>query len=147
MVHALEIIHGLLKPGGLLIDIHPSGTPPIIEVQVDGKARLAGYLQETDDFIEYFEADDALANVTRRGLFEMEREGLFSFNLHAATIKDLEDYLEAEWSDALLHQETIERAKELMGEPGKGREIVLREIVRIGRFRKLQIGGDKEEIS
>jgi hypothetical protein len=39
----------------------------------------------------------------------------------------------------VLHEETIERAGELMGEPGEGaggrREIVLREFVRIARFR------------
>jgi hypothetical protein len=45
----------------------------------------------------------------------------------------------AEWLDAVLHEETIECAAELMGERGEGagdrREIVLREIVRIARFR------------
>lgn len=135
MVHALETTHSLLKAGGLLIDIHPNGEPPHIEVHADGEVRLAGYLDETDDFVEYFEADDALAQVTGRGLFELEREGLFTFMQHAATIRTLADFLEAEWSDSLLHEETIQRAAELMGEPEEGREIVLRETVRIARFR------------
>ncbi len=135
MVHALEMAHSLLKAGGVLIDIHPNGEPPPIEVHVGGEVRLAGHLEETDDFIEYFEADDALADVTGRGLFKLEREGLFTFMLHALTIKALADYLEAEWSDSVLREETIELAKELMGEPGDGSEIVLRESVRIARFR------------
>jgi hypothetical protein len=135
MVHALETTHSLLKAGGVLIDIHPNGEPPLIEVHTDGEIRLAGYLDETDDFVEYFEADNALANVIGRGLFELEREGLFTFMQHALTIKALSDFLEAEWSDAVLHEETIERATELMGEPREGREIVLRERVRIARFR------------
>jgi hypothetical protein len=135
MVHALEIIHGLLKLGGLLIDIHPNGEPPPIEAHVGGEVRLAGYLDETDDFEEYFKADDALADVTGRGLFVLEREGLFIFMTHASTIMELADYLEAGWSDSVLHEETIERATELMGEPGDGREIILRESVRIARFR------------
>jgi hypothetical protein len=137
MVHALEITHGLLKTGGLLIDIHPNGEPPLIEAHVDGEVQLAGYLEETDDFIEYFEADDALADVTGRGLFELEREGLFTFMSHAPTIKALADFLEAEWSDSVLHEETIERAAKLMGEPQEGREIILRESVRIARFRPI----------
>jgi hypothetical protein len=135
MVHALEITHGLLKTDGLLIDIHPTGKPPLIEAHVGGEVLLAGHLEETDDFVEYFEADDALTDVTERGLFELEREGLFTFMLHTPTIMALVDYLEAEWSDSVLHEETIERAAELMGEPGEGREIVLRESVRIARFR------------
>jgi hypothetical protein len=135
MVHALEIARALLKPDGLLIDIHPNGTPPPIEVHVGGEVQLAGYLEETNDFVEYFQADDAMRDVTGRGLFKLEREGLFTFMLHAPTIMALADHLEAEWSDAVLREDTIERAAELMGEPGKGKEIVLRESIRIARFR------------
>ena len=138
MVHALEITHDLLKTGGLLIDIHPSGEPPLIEVHVGGEVREAGQLEETNNFVEYFQADDALADVTSRGLFRLEREGLFMHILHASTIRALADFLEAEWSDSILREETIERAAGLMGEPGIDREIVLRERVRIARFRANQ---------
>jgi hypothetical protein len=134
MVHALEILHGLLKPGGVLIDIHPNGEPPPIEAHVAGEVHLAGYLDETDDFEEYFKADEALAEVTARGLFVLEREGLFTFMTHASTITELADFLVAEWSDSVVHEETIARSKDLMGEPGDGKEIVLRESVRIARL-------------
>jgi hypothetical protein len=135
MVHALEITHGLLKEGGLLIDIHPTGDPPRIEAHVGGEVRLAGHLDETDGFVEYFNADDALVEVIRRGLFVFEREGLFTFKTHAPTIKELVEFIKAEWSDSVVHEETIERAAKLMGEPGEDREIVLREKARIARFR------------
>ena len=138
MVHALEITHDLLKTGGLLIDIHPSGEPPLIEVHVGGEVREAGQLEETNNFVEYFQADDALADVTSRRLFRLEREGLFMHILHASTITALADFLEEEWSDSILREETIQRAAELMGKPGKNREIVLRESVRIARFRANQ---------
>ena len=134
-MHALEITHSLLKPDGLLVDIHPNGEHPQIEVHMGGKAQLAGHLDETDDFEEYFNADEALMEATRRGLFTVEREGLFTFLTHSSTIEELADFLEAEWSDSVLHKETIERATELMGEPGEDREIVLQETVRIGRYR------------
>jgi hypothetical protein len=136
MVHALEIVHNLLKPGGVLVDIHPNGDPPPIEVNVGGYVMLAGYLDETDDFEEYFKADEALAEVTARGLFLLEREGLFTFMTHASTITELADFLKAEWTDSVVHEETIERAKKLMGELGGGKEVVLRENVRIARYRK-----------
>jgi hypothetical protein len=136
MVHALEIVHNLLKPGGLLIDIHPNGEPPPIEVDVGEDVMLAGYLDETDDFEEYFKADEALAEVTARGLFALECEGLFTFVTHASTITELADFLEAEWSDSVLSEETIAQAEALMGEAGDGKEITLREDVRIARYRK-----------
>ena len=117
MVHALEITRDLLKQDGLFIDIHPNGKPPLIEAHVDGEILLAGQLQEVGDFVEYFQADDALADVTARGLFTLEREGLFTFLLHAPTIMALADHLAAEWLDAIVPEETIERAKTLMGKP------------------------------
>lgn len=49
------------------------------------------------------------------------------------------DHLTVEWSDTTLPEETFERAAALLHEPGEGagdwREIVLREIFRIARFR------------
>jgi len=135
MVHALEITRGLLKKDGLLIDIHPSGEPPLIEAHVGGEVRIAGHLEETDDFVEYFEADKALLDVAARGLFTLEREGLFTFKVHAVTIEALAKYLDAEWSDAVLREEVVERASELMGEPGEDNKIILRETIRIARFR------------
>jgi hypothetical protein len=97
MVHALEITRGLLKPDGLLIDIHPTGQPPRVEAHVGGEVHLAGHLDETGNFVKYFEADDALKNVTGRGLFELEREGLFTSLLHAPSIMALANHLAAEW--------------------------------------------------
>ena len=135
MVHALEITRSLLKRGGLLIDLHPSGEPPTFEVHTGGKVQLAGHVQETNDFVEYFQADEALADVTARGLFELERMGLFPFLLHAPAVATMADYIEAEWSDAVLAEEVIEQASALLGEPGEGKEIVVREIIRIARYR------------
>ena len=136
MVHALEITHGLLKKDGRYIDIHPNGEErPLVEVRLDGVARPAGHLDETDDFVEYFEADDALAEVTARGLFELERQGLFTFLLHAPTIEALTGYLEDEWSDAVLPEEVMARLKALMAEPAGEKEIVVYESVRIARYR------------
>ena len=144
MVHALEITRGLLKREGLLIDIHPNGEPPPIEVHVDGEVLLAGQLEETNDVLECFEADGALADVTARGLFTLEREGLFTFMTHAPTITALVDHLDAEWSDPVLPEQAFERAVVLMGEPGAGREIVLRETVRISRYRSSGRSGGKD---
>jgi hypothetical protein len=135
MVHALEIVHSLLKRGGLLIDIHPSGQPPPVEVHVGGEVLLAGHVQEADDFVEYSQADDALADVVARGLFELERMELFSFIVHAPTVQALADHIAAEWSDAVLAQEVIERAEELLGQPGEGKEATVRETIRIARYR------------
>ncbi|UCG25768.1 MAG: hypothetical protein JSW55_07205 [Chloroflexota bacterium] len=119
----------------MLIDMHPNGEPPPIEVHVAGEVLLAGHLQETNDFVEYYQADGALADVTARGLFELQRDELFQFMTHAPTIKALTDYLEANWSDAVVPEGAMARAAALMGEPDEGKEIVVREYVRLSRYR------------
>jgi hypothetical protein len=134
MVHALEITHSLLKPGGLLIDIHPTSQPPRLEVHLDGEVWLAGYVGDRDNFIDYIQADQALLQVEARRLFHLERQKHFSFLHHADTIPEMLEYLAAEWSSAFFPPETLARAENLMGQPRQGVEIVIREPVRITRF-------------
>lgn len=135
MVHALEKVHRLLRPDGVLIDIHPDGAPPPIDVLINGHATRAGYLQERDGFVEYFQADDALDEIVRRGLFMLERTEIFDFITHADTIAELSDYLTAEWSDAVLPEAVIQRADKLLSAPGKQKQVILCETVRITRLR------------
>ena len=136
MVHALEKVHSLLEPDGVLIDIHPIFEPPSIEVHDDGRITRAGWLQEANEFVEYSQADDALAKVIRLGLFVLERAGQFTFLSHADIVAELHDYLTAEWSDATLDEGALRRAEELLGVPGRDKEVVMREIVHIARLRR-----------
>ena len=46
MVHALKQIHGLLAPGGCLIDMHPNGEPPPITVRLGDEHHLVGWVRE-----------------------------------------------------------------------------------------------------
>ena len=137
MVHALEITHSLLKPGGLLIDIHPTSQPPRVEVHRDGDVQLVGYVDDRDDFVDYIRADGALREAEAHGLFHLQLEKQFPFLYHAGTLTEMTDYLTAEWSSAILPQETLVRAEQLIGQPRDGVEIVIREPIRITRFRAL----------
>ena len=137
MVHALEITRSLLKPDGLLIDIHPTSQPPRVEVHRDGADQLAGYVADRDDFIDYIRADQALLEAEARGLFRLERQKYFPFLYHADTLTEMTDHIAAEWSSAVIPQETLARAQQLMGQPGQAAEIVIREPIRISRFQAL----------
>jgi hypothetical protein len=137
MVHALEITHSLLKPDGLLIDIHPTSQPARVEVHRDGGVQLAGYVDDRDDFMDYIRADRALLEAEARALFRLEHQKYFPFLHHADTLTEMTDYITAEWSSAILPQETLTRAEQLIGQPGLGAEIVIRELIRITRYRAL----------
>ncbi len=137
MVHALESIHRLIRPGGQLIDIHPSTELASIEIRLRDQISPAGWLHETDDYIEYEMADQALAAVVTGGLFQLERSGSFSFAWYADTLEELRNYLAEEWKDAIIDDVTFMRAEELMRSIERDKEVILRERITIARYRRL----------
>jgi hypothetical protein len=135
MVHALHKIHRLLKPDGILVDIHPPPEPSAIAVRVGAQTISAGWLNDTDDYGDYEAADQALARVTRDGLFTVEREGAFEFVTRADTLAELRAYVAEEWENARVDDLTAARIDDLMRAPTRNKEILLREAARIARLR------------
>jgi hypothetical protein len=136
MVHALEIIHQLLAPNGLLIDIHPTSEPPPILVHTDEGDYPAGWLQETDDFTEYEQADQALQQAIRQQWFVLEDSDEFLFTIHAGALDELIAYLSVEWKDAVIMPETAAKIESLFHEhPGK-KHIIITEKISIARYRR-----------
>ena len=77
MVHALEITHRLLKPSGFLIDIHPVAEHSSVEIHRNGKVDLVGHLVVHQWCVDFEEADKALAEIIRRGIYAVEQKGIF----------------------------------------------------------------------
>ena len=143
MVHALELVHSLLLPQGILVDIHPTGQPYAIEISVGGESRQLGVLQETDNYIEYFQTDEALEKVMQSGLFARTRHENFIFLDHAASLDELRSYLLDNWSDAVWPEDVTSKAEEIAAS-ARPAEIpaTLREFVSISRLRRLAAGLD-----
>jgi len=134
MVHALEQIHNLLKPEGYLIDIHPNGELVEFMYPKDGKEHFIGYMQETDDYIEYRQADEAIQTALAKGLFQVVKMGEFEFRTYADSFNDLKAFLDENWSDAVITEAVVASARKLEKEYGI-RKVFLREGTRIGLFR------------
>jgi hypothetical protein len=130
MVHALKQIHELLNPGGYLIDIHPNGELVEFILPLDDGEQFIGYMQETDDYIEYHQANDALDEIVAAGLFQMVETGEFEFLTHANSFDELKAFLDENWSDAIITDDVIANARRLEKEHGK-RKTLLREQVKI----------------
>ena len=144
MVHALEQIHKLLKPfdkaqdgpGGYLIDIHPNGELVEFILPLEDGEQFIGYMQETDDYIEYHQANDALESSVSAGLFQVMKSGEFEFLTHADSFNELKTYLEDNWSDSVITDDVIASARRLEEKHGK-RKTLLREQVKIGLLKTL----------
>jgi hypothetical protein len=137
MVHALEQIHALLEPGGVLIDIHPTGEPVAFLLPHNGREEFIGYMQESDDYIEYRQADEAITAVVENGFFELWKSEEFEFRTYADAFEELKSFLDENWSDAIITDEVLASAKRLEREYGK-RNLFLREHARINLMGALQ---------
>jgi len=146
MVHALEEIHRLLKPDGTLIDIHPVSEPSPIEIHQNGKIELAGSLSVRQWCFDYQEADQALAEIAKRGLFAVEREAVFDTLTHYDSVEEmrteLKEAVDKFARDAQSAGEAapdIEalaaRAEELMRVVDSGAELIVREPTHISRLK------------
>ena len=95
----------------------------------------AGWVNETDDYVEYEWADEALQRVVDDRRFTLERVGTFEFVWHADTMSDLRAYLAEEWKDAIIDDLTAMRVEELLKLPVHDKEILVSEAIRIARYR------------
>ncbi len=137
MVHALEIIQQLLKPGGLLLDIHPTNEPAAIAVRLHEQLIPAGWLRENNDYVEYEWADEALQHAVNAARFELQRAGTFEFVWHADSLNDLRAYLAEEWKDAIVDDVMAMRIADLLQLPVRDKEILVSEAIRIACYRRL----------
>ena len=137
MVHALETIHGLLKPDGVLLDIHPTNEPAAIGVRLREQIIPAGWINESEDYVEYEWADAAVNAAVNAGLFTQERCGIFEFVWHADSMTELRAYLAEEWKDAIIDDVTAMRIEELLKLPVHDKEILVSEAIRIARYRRM----------
>lgn len=142
MVHALEEIHRLLRPGGRLIDIHPTLAATLIEVHHNGIIAFSAPVpgQSFQD-IQY--ADDALAKVIKDGLFTIEHASEFEWRTYASSVAELRDYIaqESAYDEgpsqelvALQEGELAGRVRGVLQAAGEGSEVARLSPARIARL-------------
>jgi predicted RNase H-like HicB family nuclease len=148
MVHALEEIHRLVKPSGMLIDIHPVAESSPVKIHQGEKIELVGDLSVRQWCSDYQHADDALTEIKQRGLFMVEREDMFNSLTHYdSSAEMLTDWKEAidkfardaqSINESVPHAEAMAaRAEELM-QSASGAELIVRERVHISRLKPIR---------
>jgi len=146
MVHALEEIHRLLNPGGLLVDIHPVPELTLIRVYHRGEVLLEEPLVDTVDE-DIIRAERALAEVADRGLFVVGMSHEFDSQTYASSVGELQDYLELmsafdnspkDEAAALREQELAARVEKILRKSGEGAEVAYYEKGKITRMRPVK---------
>ena len=148
MVHALEEIHRLVKPDGILIDIHPVVESSHVEIHQGGKLDVAGSFTVRQWCIDYEQADEALTEVIQRGLFAVEREGIFDSLTHYDSVAEMRTSLKESIDKFARDSQSIDeaapdaeaiaaRAEEMMQAAAPGAELIVRERAHISRLRPI----------
>lgn len=146
MVHALEEIQRLLRPGGSLIDIHPFLEAPLIKAFQGGRVLLAEPSPDHDEE-DIRHAEDALAQVVERRLFVIERSGEFDFLTYGSSVAELRDFMaKANAYDdspkdeavAAREAELYARVEEIMQASGVGAEVAYHERCHIARLKPVR---------
>ncbi len=145
MVHALEEIHRLLRPGGTFIDIHPIPEGYVIKVFQGESVLFAERKRETcsEDVIR---AEEAIAQVIERSIFTVDQDTEFDFLTYASSLPELHAYWEEQTAfddrpddEAMVEREEklFAQVEEIMQRSGEGTQVAIHEKVRIMRLKPL----------
>ena len=135
MVHALERIHNLLRPEGMLINIQPTGVPRSLELHDDAGVTHVGWIGHRLSFELQKQAQKAVEEVIEDGLFMVESKRTFPFLYQADTFSELQEWLAENWENAILDEATVRRTNELLSERDGEVKVNIREDVLIMRLR------------
>ena len=132
MVHALEKVHGLLKPGGYVVDVQEMPYWRWLGVMSGDDVQLAGPQESSVDFKDNLQASAAITQVIEDGLFVLEDERMFYGYTHSETLEDMLDYVTIRPSE-----QTIQRLEDLLAGADEAAQVVIRQPTRMVRLRAL----------
>jgi hypothetical protein len=110
MVDALRRAHRIVKPMGVVIDLHPSAACAVLEVGDD----KTGVVNAGDASLRHAAAGVALAAAVDEGLFSIDRSLVFTFYTYGESVEELRDYVGQYWRDGRIDDDSIDRTREAM---------------------------------
>lgn len=135
MVHALQLTHSLLRPGGLLINVHDLPVPHLIELTVSDSIHKAGWISDKDDYDTARASLNAIVQVAADGLFILEDERNFIYTIYADNLEELRAFLAEWWESALLPKRTVQRLEAFAAETSDPTRIAIRLQARMTKLR------------
>lgn len=126
MVDALRRARDIVRPGGCVVDLHPTAEPARVWI---GEA-VAGIVEAGDAPVRHQAAGDAIEAAVADGLFAVQRAFEFDFALYADSLDELQEHILEDWNDARIGDETMARARRLL-QAAPGTRPLVRERVRI----------------
>jgi SAM-dependent methyltransferase len=100
MVHALNEIHRVLKPNGILLDLRPLEDSWAVEVVSSTGWQASGRLSDLPQGVADDEAaNQAMKEVQSRGRFIQKKEEEFPYFYYWDAPSEMKEFLETEWEN------------------------------------------------
>ncbi|HEV3472036.1 MAG TPA: hypothetical protein VG408_02360 [Actinomycetota bacterium] len=134
-MHVLRQLHKALRPGGLLLDIHPQPQDPRVEIVHPEGSVAVGAIDWTVDSREIRAARKRLALVMRDGLFRLEKRRWLDLRMYHESVAAWLAHREERGQTSPIPEEVLHRARREL-RPGEGRVAVI-ERVRASALRRI----------
>ena len=133
MVDALGRIHHLLRPDGVLLDVHPQPENIAVEVWRGGRMDQVGHVDQ--DSSDITDARARLELVERDGWFATKARRSFDLLMHFPGVDEWLEYRLQEDCSSVVSEDLITRARLLLSE--EEGEVVIRESIRASLLKRL----------
>jgi hypothetical protein len=130
MVDALKRAHRIVRPDGVVLDVHPTSAYALLEVG----SHVIGTVSPGDAPERHQAATDAVATAIARGWFSCADTVEFAFLTYGDSIDELREYLTDNWRDTTIDAATVAHARAAL-QSRAGLKPAVREHVRIAKLR------------
>ncbi len=134
MVDALRRAHGMVRPNGCVVDLHPTAARTSLEVG----ACTTGHVETADAPLRHAAAGTALATAVAAGLFAVDSAIDFTFYTYGDSIDELRDYIVANWKNARIDDAVVHRTRDALRD-APGTRPRARERVRLTKLHPLAL--------
>ncbi len=137
MVHALQECWRVLTPGAILVDLRPFYSHPPIEIMSGDVVFVPGHLDDENSAADDIAADEAMAEVVRRGYFALERRNTFQFAEYWDSLQGLLDYAAERWSGSKeIPASVVTRAERYIAGAGSDYRVRVQRRMYLAVYRK-----------
>ena len=139
MVHALDEIHRVLIPEGILIDLRPLADRWPVEVISSRGSKETGRVEDLAVQVDSDVAsNEAMSKAETRGWFRREQEEFFPFFYSWDTPSEMEEYISEEWTDfGTLNENTKAATRSAWALGDADTRVRVRVKVLLSRWKKL----------
>ena len=135
-LEAVKEIWRVLKPDGILCDIHPYNAFVPFEIVNGGQYTPIATLDRSAAIEGVKIAHIALGIACHEGYFHLEKEDSFVSYRYWDTVEQVKDFYD-DSSHVTLSDEVIEKARSMLAIMGKKAQLAVQRLYLIGAYRKL----------